>query len=365
MSGLVFPNQASGLLQNRQAVSPLIGPIGLAFQVFLDRHISIPQGARTAASASHIALREFLRGENTRDAQFPRILRTVDDDFIAGSFARHSKIWPLDDIDLYFPIDGHGLAYLQSGARLPYTLRSDGVLSQNPLMQGNRWRSELGVSSTRLLTGFSTVLQRRYPNSSIAPDGQAVKVQFTHNETEDSNGLGYDIVPCFSLDPDRSGEHRFYLIPDGQGGWLRTNPRIDTDVSITLHRRTGGRFRPAVKLVKFWNGQVLGSVFSSYFVELAIMRAFIPLNWEADPNMMFSSVLATAFGNLNRAALDGSLASWVAGAPSVSGTGITPRTLELLDIATRVSDEAVNREFRRDYTGAIQTWARLFEGFGE
>ena len=47
-------------------------------------------------------------------------------------------------------------------------------------------------------------------------------MRMTHGETQDYDGLGYDIVPCFSLKPDNSNEFEFYLIPDGHN-------RLDSD----------------------------------------------------------------------------------------------------------------------------------------
>jgi len=42
------------------------------------------------------------------------LLSREDSDFLGGSFARHTKIWPLDDIDIFFPMDGGTLVYVQT-----------------------------------------------------------------------------------------------------------------------------------------------------------------------------------------------------------------------------------------------------------
>ncbi|GAI47638.1 unnamed protein product, partial [marine sediment metagenome] len=83
---------------------------------------------------------------------------------MGGSFARHTKIWPLDDVDIYFPLDGHGLWYYQGGSVAPYTVISDGILSHNPLLNF-RWTEGEYISSRKLITEFAKVLERHYPSA--------------------------------------------------------------------------------------------------------------------------------------------------------------------------------------------------------
>lgn len=87
------------------------GRINNAFERFLDDHINIPASTRSDASTSQQHIREFLQKESDRDATFPPVLEKADSDFVSGSFGRRTKIWPLDDIDLFFPLDGGGLYY--------------------------------------------------------------------------------------------------------------------------------------------------------------------------------------------------------------------------------------------------------------
>jgi len=140
-----------------------------------------------------------LQDECERDSGFPPVLRAEDSDFLGGSFARHTKTPPLDDIDIYVPLDGANLTYFVRGAAQPYTVLTDG-LAWNPLL-APRWANGQYVSSTKLIEGFTAVLKRRFPQTTIRPGGQAVSIQMTHGQTPASDGLGYDVVPCFSLKP--------------------------------------------------------------------------------------------------------------------------------------------------------------------
>src|SRR5437016_8265900 len=79
------------------------------FEELLTVQINIPEGIRAIASTSHLHLRDFLRSECERDSGFPALLK--DADFLGGSFARHTKVRPLDDIDIYCPLNGANLFY--------------------------------------------------------------------------------------------------------------------------------------------------------------------------------------------------------------------------------------------------------------
>ncbi len=54
------------------------------FTTLLDTKINIGQGVRSRASRSQTSLRDLLRGENGRDSGFPRILQSVDSDFLGA-----------------------------------------------------------------------------------------------------------------------------------------------------------------------------------------------------------------------------------------------------------------------------------------
>jgi hypothetical protein len=334
--------------------------IDSAFEDLLDRRINISAKTRSKASDSQNHLRDFLVSEGTRDASFPRALSNADSDFLGGSFARHTKNWPLDDIDIYIPLDGAGLFYMENGRRLPYTVLSDGVLWWNPLCS-DRWMNGQFISSAKLVSEFARVLARHYPRETeVRANGECVTVRMKQGQTTNSDGLGYDVVPCFLLKPDAPSEFEFYLMPNGAGGWQRTNPKLDTDLCEILNAFHNKIYRKVVKLVKYWNGIRVNSSFSSYYIEFAVSLEFWKLKKENKALTSISEGLAIAFGALERAFLAGDQTPWISGAPPIEKPLLTPGQCLAVSLSKITSELAVAYEKNGNDGEAHNQWASLF-----
>jgi len=330
------------------------------FEKLLAEQINIVPRIRSVASVSQSSLRNFLNDENRRDPSFPRVLSSADSDFLGGSFARHTKTWPLDDIDIYLPLDGKDLFYSQGGVRLPYTVVSDNQFLYNPLF-GARWMVNSYVSSDRLLLEFARALKRHYPaETKIDTPGCSVAVRLSHGSSANSDGLGYDIVPCFLLRPDATSDFDFYLMPDGKNGWMRTNPRLDTYMTEELQSFHNGLYRRAVKLVKYWNQTQFWNTFGSYYIELAIGLRFWGLKTANTPVQSLSAGVLLAFEALRTAALSGDIASLVKNAPPVKAPSLVPSGHQYLRSVQTIMEDAVTRELSGDIDQAIATWGILF-----
>jgi hypothetical protein len=332
------------------------------FEDILAEKINISKALRSSVSDSQNSLREFLGSEVQRDSSFPRVLSLADADFIGGSFGRHTKIKPLDDIDIYVPLDGAGLFYYKGGAVENCRVLSDNIRLQNPLL-GSRWAIGGYVSSSLLLDGFRTVLRRRYSTTnSIRKSEQAIKIQLTLGSTGVAPGLGYDIVPCFSLDYPNAAESRVYLIPDGNNGWIRTNPRIDLAITEHLSSKTNKNFRKAVKIVKLWNAESFGKALGSYYIELALQKAVWSHLIAAKPFEPLSFAVAYSFWALNQAVRMGDLSPWTSGAPDVKAGQLTQPGIGLLASASELACSAWKQEQQLQYREADSSWGALFPG---
>jgi hypothetical protein len=334
------------------------------FDKFLDTHINLSKTARSEASTSQRYLREFLKEENGRDRTFPPILEQNDSDFIAGSFGRHTKTWPLDDIDILFPLDGAKLLYFRGGVATPNTVVSDGNLISNPLL-GPRWVIGNYISSDRLVAEFTGVLKRLYPRSDVAADGEATTVQLTIGASDESQGLNFDVVPCFRLEP-FDGSAGFYLIPDGQNGWKHTNPRNDEAVCSKLQEYHGGRYRKVVKLLKYWNECNIDSALSSYYIELALANYFSSMLALGQRIPSTSQGVMLAFAALRSATLKGAIPSPVEYAPAVERGALTTAQDLKLNEAVSTTAHAVANESAGRVDQAIADWKKIFGSeFGE
>lgn len=354
------PGPAWGsVLHNLYALrSPMIDSV---FDSLLDKEINISKALRTEASKSQNNLRDFLCSEASRDPTFPTILSNVDSDFLGGSFARHTKNWPLDDIDIYLPLEGWNLLYLSLGRRLPYVVRSDGPRSfDNPLLLP-RWMDGIYVSSSKVVSEFARALRRHYPaGTKVSADRTCVTVRMTLGETQAADGLGYDVVPCFSLKPDNPNELEFYLMPDGRGGWMKTNPKLDTEISDILQKYNRKLYRKVVKLIKYWNQVQLDAVFSSYYIEFAICRAFLA---RKTANRVIASVsegLAVGLEALLTAYKCGDQTSWIVGAPPIQRPHLTGFQFRKLDLVQSRTALAWDYEQASREADALRHWSLVF-----
>ena len=331
-----------------------------ALDDLIGRQINIAAGIREKASDSQQHLREFLTTERKRDSTFPRVLASADRDFLGGSFARHTKTWPLDDIDVYIPLDGEYLFYLSWGQRLPYTVLGDGVLYSNPLLL-NRWTQFQYVSSALIVREFADVLRRHYPpETEVTPNGECVSVRLTYGQTDDSDGLGYDVVPCFSLKPDDPNEIPFYLIPDGNNSWIRTNPRLDSEIADLLHSFHLHLYRKVVKLTKYWNASQLDGLFASYYIEFALACRFLQLRSQNSPIITLCDGLSLAFDALQQAYTTGNQIPWIAGAPPILAPALDRSQARSLSLAVLTCKLARNYEAAGDHAAAIRELSNVF-----
>jgi len=237
------------------AFDKLLGTIGLS------------ASQKSQGSTSHQYVRGLLDKKWQSDSSFPWL---VEGDFLSGSYARGTKIHPLNDIDVMVVLDGTGLTAFDKGQTLNAEVRGAGTAG-SPV--NSYTYNQFGhISSKMVLEKFHDALKETYPNSEIKKHGQAVNVWL------DSYQLGLDIVPCFHIMP-RDGRRDFYYIPAGgdQHTWLSTNPKIDKEIVDAMDTFHDGKFKPVVRLLKHWNEVHNASRLESYHIETVAVYA---LGWE-------------------------------------------------------------------------------------
>jgi hypothetical protein len=182
----------------------------------------------------------------------------------------------------------------------------------------------------------------------------------THGQTSTTEGLGYDIVPCFSLSPTQQADRPFYLMPDGQGGWMRTNPRLDAVIADLLQDDHSKLFRKVVKILKYWNSEQMNGAISSYFIELSIAKVFLERTAKPESITILSYGVALAFWALQQAVARGAQNSWVANAPPVYPGSLLTSQLAVLKSDSDLACAAWEEEKAGKMISAAAKWKHVF-----
>ena len=188
-----------------------------AFDQFRRDVVDLAPEDSDSARTSRDYLVTQLKALAGRDVAFPR----VSGDYMPfGSFARKTKIRPLDDIDLLLFLNGRGTEERKAW--------SEQYVYQVYIKDDSAPLASFGdsygfVGSTSILNKIRDALSSipNYRQAAIHRNMQAITLQLK------SYTWNFDIVPALPVGSDGTVTH--YLIPNGKGQWSRTDPRIDKD----------------------------------------------------------------------------------------------------------------------------------------
>lgn len=232
-------------------------------QELLDKEINLAQSHVERGSKSHVYIRNLLANRRDTDNTFPWL---VDGDFLSGSYARGTKLHPLDDIDVMIILDGTGLFPI--GLENTHYVRGNAEGKNSPVH--NYLGSDNLLNSYSVLDAFQKTLKLSHTDSVIKKNGQSINVKLN------SYNLGIDVVPCFHIKPIDTSQQDFYYIPKGNRdpGWLKTNPKIDATISTQLHDRHNKKLKSIIKLLKYWNRTKNNNRIRSYHLETVAWYVF-------------------------------------------------------------------------------------------
>ncbi len=234
-----------------------------AFDKFRKDTVDLDPDITKRARASRDYLFDQLKILARENLGFPRL---TGDYLSFGSFPRKAKVQPLDDIDVLIILKGNGTREIQS-PRSYFTYWLEVTDKFSPL---SIFTNEYGyVNSTKVLNSIKSHLSlvTNYRQAGIKKTMQAVTLNLK------SYPWVFDIVPAIPV-VDIYGNITHYLIPDGLGNWIRTDPRIDakniTDVSV----KHPNKFLPTIRLLKYWNFRTHKPRLSSYYFETLVIKTF-------------------------------------------------------------------------------------------
>jgi chemotaxis protein histidine kinase CheA len=183
-----------------------------------------------------------------------------------GSFSRNVKICPLNDIDLLILLNGSDTTIRPTvlGSSMVYTVtlkKTASCLAPFADDQGQ-------VNSTKILNRIKTYLTHitHYKKAATNKRMQAVTFQLK------SYPWIFDIVPAIPVYSRDRVTH--YLIPDGHGDWIRTNPKIDAKNMATANKTQQGKLLAIMRLLKYWNNRTHKPRLPSYYFETIVIQTF-------------------------------------------------------------------------------------------
>jgi hypothetical protein len=317
-----------------------------AFNEFMKNKVNLDTDQTALARRSRDWLTDRIHEFPDKDSAFPRLYSEMDIFF--GSFERKTKKRLLDDIDIMICMGSQGAIYNESIWNKTITVSTSNEAS--PLYKLRHDYSN-NVHSKKIINKFVTALSGvdQYKKAEISRRGEAAILNLSYDWT-------FDIVPCFHTIPDADGK-QFYVIPDGEGNWQKTDPSIDRARAKRIVQSKGKEVLGIIRLVKFWNKRPTMPSVPSYTLENMVLDYYETRDCSQYPDYQFRDFIlhmATAVyqpvndpkgfqGDLNTL-------------EPVAKRAIYDRCM--LDHAKCV--EAVNFEVAKDYKRSISKWTDVF-----
>lgn len=194
-----------------------------------------------------------------KDSSFP-ILYPEKNTFF-GSFARNTKKRPLDDIDLMICLSAMGGTYYEQPNTIEITVHTECRQLTRLCYEGTQ-----KLHSVKVVNKFISLLNEvpQYQNATIKRNQEAATLKLNSYE------WNFDIVPCFFTSEDSAG-NTYYLIPDGNGGWKKTDPRRDAERVKNTNQLHDGNVLDAIRILKYWNKRPTMPSMSSYLLESMVL----------------------------------------------------------------------------------------------
>jgi hypothetical protein len=246
--------------------------IKAAFNKFQSYIVDLEQTTSETGRASQEYLFEQVKKLSKNHSNFPRLKRNY---IPFGSFARKTKIRPLNDIDLLLLLNGRGisveLSYRQKasgyGVNMTAVCRVKITDIRSPLLS---FADNKGyVNSIKILNRIKYHLAS-VPNYQKADKNRRMQAVTLNLK---SHPWTFDIVPAIPIH-DYQDKVTHFLIPDGYGNWIRTNPKIDAKSLTSVNAKHKGELLPVLRLLKYWNKRKHKPSLSSYYFETLVVQTF-------------------------------------------------------------------------------------------
>jgi len=237
--------------------------VNTSFQNFRANFVDLDAGDVTKARTSRAALKTQLALLPQKVVGFPALYGGCLD---FGSFARRTRVRPLDDVDMLLLLNGRNTEQVFFS---DYTYRLKINDQGSVLMQYTN--GDQYVNSTKILNKLKSSLSfvSYYRKADIKRTGVAVVLDLS------SYSWVFDVVPAFPIG-DGLGGVSHYLIPDGKGNWMKTDPRKDQSSITTANQAHNGNLLPLMRIMKYWNSHYHSiPTLPSYYFETMLISGFM------------------------------------------------------------------------------------------
>lgn len=229
--------------------------VNTAFNEFNRDSVNLLKDRTDKARASRTWLFTQLNGLDAKDdLDFPFKYEANHINF--GSFERKTKIRELDDVDLMFCLTADGATYTKYSNNL-YQINTPNAgqrlkhLSDNNILNSKRVVNKVKNSLSKI---------SQYSSAELHSRGEAATLNLTSYEWV------FDIVPCFYTDT------CLYLIPDREGNWKPSDPRVDQTIVTNENQDKDGRLLQLIRTLKYWNRRNSTFTIGSYFFENLVIN---------------------------------------------------------------------------------------------
>ena len=269
-------------------------------------------------TAGEITSTDQIRAQNRhkRIRETLERLWDIDRTFLTGSYDRHTKIKPLEDVDIFAVI------------------KADGAQAH--------YRDE---SPSNIVSALCDDLAGKFKH--VEPSGMAVRISMS----DDNGQASFELVPAFAHAA--SG----FEAPDPERGrWIRTDPSVHAQLTTAKNDECNFRWVPFVKMLKGWNRQVDKPIPQSFLIEI------MALNLVHAPFGRYQDEFAAFLGN----AIDRVAGPWPDPAklgPDVDELLTGPERDGIRRAATdalAIAEEAIYLEDDGQERKAVNKWREIF-----
>ncbi|WP_421242058.1 SMODS domain-containing nucleotidyltransferase [Aeromonas enteropelogenes] len=233
--------------------------VNSAFDLFMKNTVNLDSDKMTKARAS----RNFLKDKISSFDDFFPLYSEKNIDF--GSFARRTKIRPLDDIDIIFTLSARWCTWEENYDGTVYMNTPNDSPEYKEFRHDNSYR----LNSRKIINHFIRKLSSltHYQNSELHRNQNAATLKLT------SYDWNFDIVPAFFTAEDISGQ-TYYIIPNGNGDWMKTDPRLDRQRTTDINQQCNGYALDTIRAIKYWQRRPTMPSMSSYLLENMVLNYF-------------------------------------------------------------------------------------------